>query len=78
MLRFTLKILATIIKVSKPLERNTKKKFFELHKNGLYADIDLTLKEDLDSLKQDLVKGRMPKELFNLFRAAYWLCVFSG
>ena len=47
MLRFRLKILATIIKVSKPLAWNAKKKFFELHKNGPYADIEFKMQSNV-------------------------------
>ena len=47
MLRFRLKILATIIKVSKPLVWNAEKKFFKLHKNGPYADIEFKMQSNV-------------------------------
>ena len=47
MLRFRLEILATIIKVSKPLEWNAEKKFFKLHKNGPYADIEFKMQSNV-------------------------------
>ena len=41
------KFLQTTVKVSKPLVWNAEKKFFELHKNGLYADIEFKMQSNV-------------------------------